>query len=134
MPWQPTHICVFCEPAAALPAGGLPCAQASVGNNNAAAARRKNIAGIMVRSFCEASAAASPMRKLTFVFYGLAASTVKRETRLSLEQVAFGLYRLPFVGIGRRRLAFDNRLPQFCQLGVHARARFFIVPHGVLPG
>ena len=72
------------------------------------------------------------MRKLTSVFYGLAASTVKRESRLSLEQVAFGLHRLPFVGVGRRRLAFDNRLPEFCKLGVQARERLLIVRNVVL--
>src|ERR1700682_3073512 len=118
MPWQPTHICVFCEPAAASPAGGLPCAQASAGNAKAAAARRRNIAGAMFREPRDAPAAEYPPRKQTLIFYGLAASAVKRANGLSLEEVAFGLHRLPFVRVRRRRLAFNDRLPEVCALPV----------------
>src|SRR5271167_1064140 len=32
MPWQPVHICVFCAPAAASPAGALASAQAGAGS------------------------------------------------------------------------------------------------------
>src|SRR6202049_1516601 len=121
MPWQPAHICVFCEPAAASPADGLPWAQASAGNAKAAAARRRNIAGAMVRDLRDAPAAEYPPRKQTLLFYGLAASAGKRANSLSLEEVAFVLHRLPFVRVGRRRLAFNDRLPEFCELRVQAR-------------
>src|ERR1700687_1818011 len=110
MPWQPAHICVFCEPAAASPADGLPCAQASAGNAKAAAARRRNIAGAMFRDLRDAPAAEYPPRKQTKIFYGLAASAVKRANGLSLEEIAFVLHRLPFVRVGRRRLSFHGWL------------------------
>src|SRR5437868_2102536 len=121
MPWQPTHICVFCRPAAASPADGLPCAQASAGNARAAAARRQNIAGVMFRDFLDAAAAEYRPEKQAWIFYGLAASAVKRANGLSLEEIALVLHRLPFVRIGRRRLASDDRLPELCERRAQAR-------------
>ena len=86
----------------------------------------------MFRDFLDAAAAEYRPEKQAWIFYGLAASAVKRANGLSLEEIALVLHRLPFVRIGRCRLAFDDRLPEFCELRVQAREWLLIIGNVVL--
>ena len=50
----------------------------------------------------------------------------------TLEQVQLGLHRLPFVGVGRRRFAFDDRSPDLRQLGIERLELLLVGRHVIL--
>src|SRR3954466_8902667 len=51
---------------------------------------------------------------------------------LFFQQMSFRLHRSPFVGVARRRLSFDDRLPALRQLGIERDEWMLRVRHVVL--
>src|SRR5689334_13476438 len=124
MPWQPMHISIFCAPAAASPVGAGDWADAVPGSASAmAAANKSNLVIDRLSSELPRSASKAASEQ-TALFYGLSATPVKPQddacgaNASTLEQRQLDLDGLPFVGIGRCRLALDNRLPHSCEVGV----------------
>src|SRR5690349_15265378 len=100
MPWQPSHIWVFSRPFTGSPAGAGVCAAADVATASAASATTNvMLGGVIALLLWWAKSVDSRMRRA-------AGSTTRASGAASrLEQVALVRHGLPFVGIGRRRLA-----------------------------
>src|SRR5687767_7571437 len=106
MPWQPWHICTRCPPRLASPTGAW--APASPDASNAASTT------VIVVVFIGSTGREGNSARSTFEMLELVGDAH------------------PCVGVRRRGLALDDRLPQLGELGVERRERLLIRRHVVL--
>src|SRR5665213_3326908 len=129
MPWQPSHIRVFSLPRAALPACGAgACAQASAAAHENSAAvvscliircrSGGSVNGWWIGKRAGCRARRAKLRNVEKPSNSMRCAVAGSMRAVSaLEKLHLLANILPVVGVGRRGLALDDRLPQLRKLG-----------------
>src|SRR5665213_2493609 len=144
MPWQPSHIRVFCWPFAALPACGAgACAQASAAAHESSAAvvscliircrSGGSVNAWVDRKLCRVPRAGCRRRDVEKPSNSMRCSVAGSMRAVSaFEKLHLLADILPVVGVGRCRLALDDRLPQLRKLGIDRRELDLLGRHVIL--
>src|SRR4030095_5123302 len=122
MSWQPWHIWTLSAPAAGSPVGA-PWARTEPAASHAAASvgvinNFRFVMRFRAWIFSPSRSAADPEKDRRILGFLISRGQCAARSPLFLEELELVLHALPFVGVGRSRLALDNVLPHLGKLGI----------------